>query len=170
MKTNASAPTQPNYFLEPGYIFLAEKPTVISTVLGSCVAVCLYDRKRRLGGMNRFQVPEVHDKKQATAMYGNVATLTLVRMMLEGGSKRKHLEAQILGGAHNPKISPENIGFANIRAARKILTREKIAVTSEDVGGEKGRKVVFNTETCEIAVFKVDRLRQSDWFPYEGSR
>jgi chemotaxis protein CheD len=48
--------------------------------------------------------------------------------------------------------------------------REGIRVVSEDTGGEKGRKIVFNTGTNEVAVLKVDRLRKGDWYPYEGDR
>ncbi len=159
-----------NYFLEAGYLFLAIKSTIVSTVLGSSVSVCIYDRKRKLGGINHFQFPFTSEKNQAIARYGNVATIALVHMMVNDGSKIKHLEAQILGGAHNRKVSPKNIGLENIQAARKILDREKINIASEDVGGEKGRKIVFNTNTNEIAVIKVEKLRNKDWYPYAGFR
>ena len=64
-KSNHIAAT--NYFLEPGYMFVSVKPAAISTVLGSCVAVCLYDRKHKIGGMNQFQFPSIHKKELATA-------------------------------------------------------------------------------------------------------
>jgi len=159
-----------NYFLEAGYLFLATKSTVISTVLGSSVSVCIYDRKQNVGGINHFQFPFTGERNQATARYGNVATIALIRMMVNNGSKIKHLEAQILGGAYNRKFSPKNIGLKNIIVARKILAREKINIVSEDVGGEKGRKIVFNTDTSEIAVIKVEKLRNKDWYPYEDHR
>lgn len=159
-----------NYFLEAGYLFLATKSTVISTVLGSSVSVCIYDRKRKVGGINHFQFPFTGERNKATAKYGNVATIALIRMMVNNGSKIKHLEAQILGGAYNRKVSPKNIGLENIMAARKILIREMISIASEDVGGEKGRKIVFNTDTSEIAVIKVEKLRNKDWYPYEDHR
>jgi len=170
MTTDSDAPATINYFIEPGYIFVATKPAVISGVLGSCVSVCLFDRKRKIGGMNHFRFPLIRDKNIATAVYGNVATLALVRMMLNEGSEIKHLEAQIIGGAYNPEISPENIGKENIIVARKILTREGVRIASEDVGGEKGRKVIFNTTNNEVAVMKVDKLRLGDWYPYENNR
>lgn len=159
-----------NYFLEAGYLFLATKSTVISTVLGSSVSVCIYDRKQNVGGINHFQFPFTGERNQATARYGNIATIALIRMMVNNGSKIKHLEAQILGGAYNRKFSPKNIGLKNIMVARKILAREKINIVSEDVGGEKGRKIVFNTDTSEIAVIKVEKLRNKDWYPYEDHR
>jgi chemotaxis protein CheD len=159
-----------NYFLEPGYIFLATEPTVISTVLGSSVAVCIYDRKRQTGGMNHFLFPEPDEGVEANAQYGNAATLELVRMMKAEGSQIKHLESQILGGGYNPHVSSIDIGRRNIMVARKVLVRLGIRVVSEDVGGTKGRKVVFHSNVNEIAILKVDRIRRSDWYPYKGHR
>lgn len=163
-------PVPDDYFLRSGYIFLATKPTAVSAVLGSSVSVCLYDRKRKVGGMNHFQMPYVREKHMATAKYGNVAVMTLIRMMLHDGSKIKNLEAQILGGAYNAGISKKNVGYENIILAKKILAKERIKIVSEDVGGGKGRKIVFNTHTSELASFKVDKLRKSDWYPYENDR
>jgi chemotaxis protein CheD len=146
---------------------VSTKPTMISTVVGSCIAVCVFDCKQKIGGMNHFQFPVVRSPKQATARYGNVAVSTLINLMIKEGSKNEHLEAQILGGAYNPEIADKNVGLENIKIAKKILTKKKIRIVSEDVGGEKGRKIVFNTNTNELAVVKVDKVRQEDWYPYE---
>jgi chemotaxis protein CheD len=163
--------TPVNYLLEPGFVVFPPTPTLISTVLGSCVAISLYDRKRKIGGMNSFQFPIIRERHRATTRYGNVAIITLIQMMIADGSRCKDMEAQIFGGAHNRSLSSQNIGMENIRIARRILAKERISVTSEDVGGEKGRKIVYSTHTNEAAVFKVDKLRQSDWYPYtEGRR
>jgi chemotaxis protein CheD len=158
------------YLLEPGYIYLPAKPATISAVLGSAVSVCLYDRKRSVGGMNHYPFPFTAESARATACYGNVAIIALMRMMLDDGSRRKHLEAQIIGGAHNPNVSEKDIGRENVRIARKILLREKVALVSEDTGGVKGRKIVFTTDTNDIAVIKVAKLRRGDWYPYEHRR
>lgn len=159
-----------NYLLKPGYIYIADPRTVMSTVLGSSVSVCLFDRKRNVAGMNHFRLPFTKDPSKATADYGNVATLTLIRMMIRDGSELKHLEAQIFGGAFNAEISKKDIGRDNVVAARKVLVREKIRIVSEDIGGEKGRKIVFDPVKNETAVIKVDRLRKGDWYPYESDR
>ena len=91
-------------------------------------------------------------------------------MMLGNGSRVNYLEAQIIGGAHNPVVSSKNIGLENVKVALQILTKEQAVLTSEDVGGEKSRKIIFNTADNEIAVLKMTNLRQSDWFPYSGYR
>ena len=167
MENDPNSPVSKNYFLQPGFIYLATKPTIISTVVGSSIAICVFDRKQKIGGMNHFQFPVIRGLKQATARYGNVAVSALINLMINEGSKFEHLEAQILGGAHHPEVSNENVGLENIKVAKKILTKKKIRIVSEDVGGEKGRKIIFNTNTNEIAVVKVDKVRQEDWYPYE---
>ncbi|MCG8615681.1 MAG: chemotaxis protein CheD [Desulfobacterales bacterium] len=170
MASESEKPVTRDYFLKPGYIYLPEKPTVISTVLGSSVSVSLYDKRLKTGGMNHFLFPRVGTRDQTTAVYGNIAVPVLIRMMMENGSRRSHLEAQIFGGAHNEDLSSIDVGGDNFRTARQILAKKGIKIVSEDVGGSKGRKVVFNTMTYEIGILKVDRLRESDWFPYEGDR
>jgi chemotaxis protein CheD len=170
MTTDNKIVAAENYFLKPGYIFLSVTPTIISTVLGSSVSVCLYDRKRKVGGMNHFKLPVVADPMKSTAEYGNVSTLTLIRMMIEDGSKRRHIEAQIFGGAFRPEASGPDVGNDNVRVARKVLARERLRVVSEDVGGQKGRKIVFDTAKNEIAIVRVEKIREGDWYPYEGER
>ena len=170
MANENNTPVAENYFLKPGFLFVADKPIAISTVVGSCVAISLHDRHRNVCGANHFQYPFIGDKHKATARYGNVAVSALIEMMLQNGSKLKHLEAQIFGGAHNADISPQNIGRDNVGVARKVIARRKIPIVSEDVGGQKGRKVVINTDTNQIVVVRVDKLRVGDWYPYDNAR
>jgi chemotaxis protein CheD len=159
-----------DYMLKPGYIFLPHHPTIISTVLGSSISVCLYDRKTGRGGMNHFLFPRREKSQRPTAMYGNVAVAALVRMMINNGATIKTMEAQIFGGAFLPRTMSWDIGRTNLETARTILKNKKIKIVSEDTGGELGRKIVFNTASFEIAVLRVERLRESDWHPYDPAR
>jgi len=170
MTQNNKIPVNQDYFLKPGFIYLPNKPTTISTVLGSSVAISLYDKVLKLGGMNHFQFPYVESREKTTALYGNISVLTLIRMMTANGSNISNLEAQIFGGAFNSEYSKRDIGHDNLKTARNILNGKKIKIISEDIGGELGRKIVFNTGTYEIVILKVDRLRDSDWYPYSGDR
>lgn len=170
MSAEAHQTTAEQYFMKPGFIYLTTDPTTISTVLGSGVSVCIYDKTLRSAGMNHFLYPETFDRSNATPRFGNIATAHLIRMMLENGSSRKNMEALVFGGAFNKEISSRNIGSENIRVAQKILDREGILISSEDVGGLKGRKIVFDTLTSESAVIKVEKIRQQDWYPYNDSR
>ncbi|MCF8061976.1 MAG: chemotaxis protein CheD, partial [Deltaproteobacteria bacterium] len=140
------------------------------TVLGSCVSVILWDRKRKAGGINHFQLPTCKPADKPTARFGDVSTATLIRMMVEDGSRKKHLEAQIFGGAYNSSVSSRNVGGENIRTARRVLSRYGIRIVSEDVGGERGRKVIYDAVLNEVAVLKVEQLRKGDWHPYLDDR
>ena len=165
-------PEVQEYLLRPGYIYVPAKPTLISAVLGSCVAVSLWDRQLAYGGMNHFLYPSIEDPREATARYGNVATKTLIRLFLDGGSCLENLEAQILGGA-SPEAKGEaalEIGQQNILVARQIIQKQGIPIVSQDVGGTKGRKLIYNSQANEMIVIRVDRLRRNDWYPYEGER
>lgn len=159
-----------DYFLRPGYIYMPDKPTAISTVVGSGVAVCVYDKKRRIGGMNLYKLPVSKNDQSPYPIYGNIATKALVIMLLKQGSKRRHLCSQIFGGAFNPEVSDRDVGRENIAMARQILHRMGITIVSEDVGGALGRKIVFNTLTSDVAVLKTGEVRRSDWYPYQSDR
>lgn len=156
-----------HYFLQPGYILVPDQSLSISTVIGSGISVCIYDRKKQIGGMNHFIFPHIAVKGKTTALYGNIATTVLINMMLAREASIKYLEAQIFGGAYHPEKNNKDIGRENIEIAKKILLKNQISIMSQDVGGEKGRKVVFNTNTNEVAILKVDRLRDMDWYPYQ---
>ena len=152
------------YLLKPGYIYITKGEELIKTVLGTCVAVCLWDRKLRLGGMTHFSHPYTKKKENATAKYGNVATSALLKMMEKAGSRREDIKAQIFGGGC-PENESNETGLKNIAAARTVLKRKGISLESEDIGGSMGRKIVFDTKTGQVAVLKVRKIRHSDWFP-----
>lgn len=155
---------KPNHLLQPGCIFLSRAPLVIQTVLGDCVSVCLWDKLHAVGSMNHFLYPCVRDKNRATPQYGNVATLTLIRMMEEAGCERENLVAHILGGACPPEADGCcTNGKDNAEMAKKVLEGKSIQIISEDTGGTIGRKVVFDVATGHVAVLKVHNLRKSDW-------
>ena len=152
-----------NYFLETGCLYLATRPALISTVLGSCVSICLWDKRQRIGGMNHFVLPKYRNSQEMTTRFGNVATPLLIKMMQEEGTSLTALEAQLFGGARVVRSISMDIGRANVDMARKILNHFGIHIVSEDVEGQLGRKVVFNTLTGEAVVLKVKQLRKTDW-------
>ena len=161
----------PDYFLLPGYVYMSKDSSLISTVVGSCVAISLWDYKKELAAMAHFLYPLIKDKSQAVVLYGNVAITCMIKLLIGEGSKVDHLTAQIFGGAINPLGGCEKIGSENVRIAKKLLASQHIPITSEDIGGTMGRKIVYNTLCNEAIVYKVNKLRQSDWYPYiQGDR
>ena len=160
--TKMNLPTP--YFLKAGYLMANRDATLVRTVLGNCVAVAVFDRANRFGGMHHFVFPSTDQADRATPQYGNVGLPALFRTMLDMGAERESLVAQIIGGAECPCFDDESLGIKNVQVAREVLKRLSVPVVSEDTGGERGRKVVYHTGTNETAIFKVDNLRDNDWF------
>lgn len=157
------------YFLLPGYIFFNKEPSLISTVLGSSVAISLWDQKKKYGGMANYLYSSTNVRNAATSQYGNVAIRYLMRMFMQEGTKQKDLKAQIFGGAETQSMECAKIARQNIRTAKNILMKLRIDIISEDTGGQLGRKIVYNTLKNEAIVYKVNELRNSDWYPYTNS-
>lgn len=154
------------YFLMPGYIYLNREPSLLSTVVGSNVAVAIWDQKKIYGGMANFLYPQASSASAATPQYGDVAVAYLIKMFMKEGADRKNLRAQIFGGAEKESLEIKRNARENVRIARKILRTFRVEIISEDMGGHMGRKIVYNTLKNEAIVYKVSDLRSSDWFPY----
>lgn len=137
-----------SYFLYASSIYVSRRPTEIQTVLGSCVAVCLYDTIQKVGGMNHYMLPVWKGEGLATAKYGNIAIDKLMEKMESLGSSRRNLVAKIFGGAEQlAGNSFFGIGKRNILLAEEHLSDLKIPILSSSVGGQTGRKIVFNSST-----------------------
>lgn len=149
------------YFLEPGHIFVSEQPYLISTVLGSCVSVCLWDSVRKAGGINHYMWSQ--SKGNNNARYGDVATKHLIRLLLELGCHPSTLKAHIVGGGCNPELS-STIGESNVAIAEEILQTFGIKIITRDVGGQTGRKLIFDNLSGEILVYKGINVRKNDWY------
>jgi len=155
------------YHLEPGGLFTRGEPAMVSAVLGTCVAVCLHDRRLKIGGMNHFLYPKTKWFGPSSSQYGDVSIQALIKMLRQQGSRLEDLEAQIFGGGDAPgALSRDKTGHRNVQIARRILKKNGIRVVSEDVGGIKGRRLIFHTGTNEALVLKTHRIRRGDYFPY----
>ena len=86
------------HFLFPGTIFADPGEFQISTVLGSCVALCLWDSVAKIGGMNHYMLPFWNGEGLATPKYGNIAIEKLLSRMLRLGCRKENLVAKIFGG------------------------------------------------------------------------
>jgi chemotaxis protein CheD len=146
--------------VKPGSIHITDEPGVLFSIVGTSVTVCLWDEKTHISGMNCFIEPTTYDKKKTTARFGNVSMIALINSLKEILPRGK-FEAHIFGGASN---SNSEKGLKNVEIARRILLARKIPVVSEDVGGIKGRKIAFDTESGQAIVIKVHRLRNEDWY------
>ncbi len=147
-----------------GEFYVATQPTVISTILGSCVSVCLYDPVRKLGGMNHILLPGSPDMKHfnASARYGINAMELLINGMLKAGGRRSDLKTKVFGGGHvfdngdGPQVFTP--GKDNADFVFTFLENERIPVESYNVGGNFGRKIHFDTATGQVLMKRIKAL------------
>jgi len=135
-------------FLHPGRIFVSAEPCTVRTILGSCVAVCMWDPHLGVGGVNHFVLPYSVENGEHSLRYGNVAVKRLIEKLLALGSTKQTLQAKLFGGAcvlGAFRDKRNHLGMKNVQTALSLLAEERIPVVAEDVGGEQGRKVIFQT-------------------------
>lgn len=156
--------------ISPGEHYVMEKPGVISTLLGSCIAACLYDSGRRVIGMNHFMLSNPRYSKtmplniSEAGRYGIHAMDLLINAMMKRGTERKQLRAKIFGGATimNPDAATDNffcVGQVNCRFIEEYLREEKIPVDAMDIGGDFGRVIHFSNGDFAVHRRKVDSSR-----------
>jgi len=143
---------RPKHFLYPGAIYVSPEPALVTTILGSCVAICLYDPVLQIGGMNHYMLPLWNGQGLASPRYGNIAIEKLIANLEALGSKRENMKAKVFGGAEiiSTNINQFMIGERNILIAKEMLKEENIPIISSSTGGKLGRKLIFNTETGEV--------------------
>ena len=125
---------------------------MVSTVLGSCISVCLHDPVLGQGAINHFILPHWNGSDLATMKYGNLSIIRILEEMLNLGSKYENVAAKVFGGAEVLTGAPTkfHIGRRNTHIAIEILKEFKIPVLCSEVGGNKGRKIHFNTLTGKV--------------------
>jgi len=129
---------------------------MVKTVLGSCVSVCLFDKRLKTGGISHFLLPQWKGKGLATPRYGNVAINLLYKKMIGAGSSSSDLVSKIFGGAKLVNTGPlsSHPGILNVKAAKRYLKLLNIDIVSEDTGGHNGRILIFNPPTGTVWVKK----------------
>lgn len=145
-------------YLHAGDLCVTENHVELSTVLGSCVAVCLWDPRRGLGGMNHYLGTMSLARDSRGNRCGEVAIKNLLKGVYRLGAKRQDLKCGVFGGAKVIDLSCD-IGVENVRVAREAFEAEGIHVCKWDVGGDYGRRLLFNTHTGETVVRNVSVVR-----------
>lgn len=137
----------PVVYLQPGNLFLDPKPHLVTTVLGSCVAVCLWDMRRGFGGMTHSVLPAPLPGEIASPRHTGISITRLVDAMYSFGSVHADLQAKLFGGA-SMLVSGNSsfaIGPANVRTALAALKRLDIPVVAQDVRGHAGLVIRMDT-------------------------
>ncbi|MBF0611906.1 MAG: chemotaxis protein CheD [Magnetococcales bacterium] len=144
------------HFLLPGAIVAKSGEHILTTVLGSCIAVCLWDPTLQAGGMNHYKLPLWNGDGLPSPKFGNIAVSKLVQAMMDLGCRRDNLRAKVFGGAAVIQSASGllNVGERNIQAAKDLLSEERIPIVAMDVGGELSRKVIFHTKDGAVFMKK----------------
>lgn len=159
-------PATRTFYLQPGFLCLPAKPTRLCTVVASGVAVTIFDREKRFGGMGHYSHPR-RLNGESTARFAAPALAGLVNLFTAAGSSVRDLETFVYGGSDNPEMPgfDPNRGFHNLRSGFEILEKLGVRVAGSDIGGRFARKLVFYTATGESMVAKVTEIRSEDWYP-----
>jgi chemotaxis protein CheD len=136
------------HFLFPNTIYVSNTPARIQTILGSCVAVCLFDQVLGYGAINHYMLPWWSGESIPSPKYGDIAVIRLIESMTQLGCQKANLVAKVFGGADQLTIG--NIGAKNVATAERILARESIRIIASSTGGTFGRIIVFHTDTNKI--------------------
>lgn len=124
----------------------SDASSVMSTVLGSCISVCLCDPVTGIGGMNHFLLAMARDGGGGDLKYGVNAMELLINRMLRQGAVRDRMQAKVFGGA---RMTPhgQDIGGSNAAFALDFLAQEGIPVSAKSVGGTAARRIQFQPVT-----------------------
>jgi chemotaxis protein CheD len=137
------------HYLFPSTLFAEKQSHLVDTILGSCVALCLYDHKQKIGGMNHYMLPLWNGDGLASPKFGNIANEKLIEKMLRLGCSKQNMVAKLFGGANQINTSI-NVGERNVQIAKEQLETHGIKILKENLGGNTGRKIRFNTGTGEV--------------------
>jgi len=160
-----------------GQYVIVPREEFIVTTLGSCVAACIRDRFRGVGGMNHFMLPDAPNGSVASsaARYGVHAMELLINELLKRGSRRSDLEAKVFGAASLIGSDPMRVGERNADFVQAFLAHENIPVMGADLRGDVPRKIYFFPDTGHVLVrylriFKNSTIKIRDAVYYESLR
>jgi chemotaxis protein CheD len=161
----------PRVIIDPGESYVTTKDEIISTLLGSCVAACLYDPVNHVIGMNHFLLARQHVAHNAALLgseggrYGIHAMEILINQMLKQGAQRSHLHAKAFGGGDVLKLGNElrggqSIGAINCEFIKTFLKTEHIPLVASGLGGHIGRNIFFLASDFSVYVKSIEQAEE----------
>jgi chemotaxis protein CheD len=136
---------------------------LITTGLGSCVGVCLYDPGKKLGGLAHIMLPDSTQAKniQNLAKYADTGIAETINKLIQIGADRNRITAKIAGGAQMFNFAGTSnimrIGERNVEAVKKQLEQQKIRLVAEDTGGNFGRTITFDPQNGNLHIRTINQ-------------
>lgn len=158
-------PDIPNIYLKPGELYVGERQTTVTTVLGSCISVTMFHPERHIGAICHALLPQ--EKEQGEELrYVDASILKMLECFARYGICRTDIEVKLFGGsevlfAGRYKIRGITVGRQNIEVAMKVIEAEQLRLVASDLGGTQGRKIIFHTHTGEIFLKRLSKFRES---------
>lgn len=130
----------------PGEVYVTKKHELITTLLGSCIAVCMRDKINKIGGMNHFKLPKPSnaDTNNQNLNYGIYAMELLINEILKNGGNKNFLECTVFGGGNVIEGITSDIGGKNIDFVLDFLRQESIPIIRQDTGYTTAQQVYFH--------------------------
>jgi chemotaxis receptor (MCP) glutamine deamidase CheD len=143
--------------LHIGGVEASAEPVMLQTVLGSCIAVCLFDREAGIGGMNHFMLPSSQQSGGDPARFGVHAMDLLIGKIQRLGGQRHRLRAKLFGAGHVLRMAEhrDSVARLNIRFIERFIVDEKLTVLSRDLGGYQARQVRFYPHSGRALVRRI---------------
>ncbi|MBU3981171.1 MAG: chemotaxis protein CheD [Proteobacteria bacterium] len=161
--------------LRAGEYYASKNGEILHTILGSCIAACIYDHEKKIGGMNHYLLPSMIRPDEImvseVGRYGMYAMELLIGELIKCGAKRKNLTAKIFGGGNVLEFrkADGDVTGSNIRFVKKFLELEGIPIQKEDLGGYDGRKIMFFTDTAKVLLKRFNMKKDIETFNEEKS-
>lgn len=140
---------------------IGRAPAVLITQgIGSCVAVCLYEKEKKIGALVHIMLPRTikittDDDKTNPLRFVNTALPIVIEELEKAGVTKENLSAKLVGGAHMFRVlrgAEDDLGAKNVKAVEEILTGTGIKIDNEDIGGNVGRSLEFDLQTGVVDV------------------
>jgi len=136
----------------PGEVYVTRNHELISTLLGSCIAVCMQDKLNGIGGMNHFKLPApsgavLAQNDSSDTSYGIYAMELLINGIMTNGGDKRNLQCKIFGGGNVVQTITSSIGEKNIKFVKDFMKQEEIPIIHENTGGTAGQQVYYHSIT-----------------------
>ncbi len=152
-------------FLQPGQIHYGGGSYKVCTVLGSCISVCLWDKIMKHGSINHYIFPSIPVDGGERGRYGDSSIKDMVSKLNKMGSPNSQIVAKIFGGAkmvENNKSEIFSTGKNNIMMALKITRELGIRIVTQDIGGNKGRRICFNMSSGVVETVYINKPNRDE--------
>lgn len=152
--------------VSPGYVYVPQNESILKAVVASGIVLTFHDRKRDIGGVC-YYTHSLRENRGSSPRFAAPAIVATINMLEKRGAVRSDIECVMYGGSINRESERFSIGHSekNISIGREILIKSSIRKVVLDTGGSWARKIMFNSQSGEAVVARVNQVRDSDWYP-----